>query len=113
LVNRNSDSEIRSATKAVLGLGLESDAYKVNSLCGLHGVGPAMASTVLTFYDPANYGIFDIHVWREFFGRESKNLFTTHNYQRLLTEMRKLARKFCLDVRVVEKAYFKKNLDNS
>ena len=113
LVEENSDSEIRSTTRAVFGLGLESDSYKVNSLCALHGVGPALASTILAFYDPVNYGVFDIHVWREFFGKEPENLFTPSNCLKLLTEMRKLSNKFQLNVRVVEKAHFKKNLDNS
>lgn len=29
---------------------------------GINGVGPAIASVILAFYDPRNYGVFDIHV---------------------------------------------------
>ena len=74
-------------------------------------VGPAVASTILTFYNPKEYGVFDIHIWRELFGKEPKNLFTTENYLKLLAELRGLANKYGLDTRIVEKAFFKKNID--
>ena len=56
-----------------------SDSFMVDNLTRLFGVGPALASTLLTFYDPEQYGVFDIHVWREIFGKEPSNLFTTKN----------------------------------
>jgi hypothetical protein len=69
---------------------------------------------VLTFYDPKNYGVFDIHVWREFFGKEPKGLFSTSNYYiKLLAELRTIAKKYDLNARTVEKAYFTKNYENS
>ena len=78
-----------------------------------YGVGPALASTILTFLNPKDYGVFDIHVWREIFGKESTGLFTAPNYLKALREMRRIASKNDLDVRVVEKALFKKNYDES
>jgi len=111
LVARNEDEEIRRISNLVFASRSSSDSYKVNNLCTLHGVGPALASTILTFYNPKEYGVFDIHVWRELFGREPSFLFTAKNYLKLLTELRKIARRFDLDVRIVEKAFFKKNID--
>jgi hypothetical protein len=40
-------------------------------------------------------------------------LFRTPNYLKLLNEIRKIARRNNLDVRIVEKALFKKNYDES
>lgn len=111
LVAKNDDSEVRRISSHIFGLSSEYDSYKVNNLCFLHGVGPAVASTILTFYNPQEYGVFDIHIWRELFGKETTNLFTTGNYLKLLSELRGIASKYGLDVRIVEKALFKKNLE--
>jgi len=40
-------------------------------------------------------------------------LFSVENCVKLLSELRGIATKYNLDVRMVEKAYFKKNLDES
>jgi len=47
------------------------------------------------------------------YGREPENLFTTENYLRLLTDLRKIADKCKSDARTVEKALFKKNVDEA
>ncbi len=107
---KNDDMRIRRISRDVFNSTLD-DSYKIDSLQTLHGVGPALASTILTFYNPKEYGVFDIHVWREMFGKEPKNLFTTENYLKLLTELRRIASNHGLDARIVEKAYFKKNID--
>ncbi len=81
---------------------------------GIAGVGPAVASVILTFYDPKNYGVFDIHAWRELFGKEPPDLFS--NFDRLvafLDRLREEAKQTGHEARIVEKAYFKKNLDES
>jgi len=109
LVAKNNDTEIRRISSHIFGLSSKDDSYKVNSLCILHGVGPAVASTILTFYNPKEYGVFDIHIWRELFGGEPE--FTTENYLKLLSKLRSIANKHSLDVRTVEKAFFKKNID--
>ena len=111
LVARNEDKEIRRISNLSLSSPSSSDFYKVNTLCKIYGVGPSLASTILTFYNTKEYGIFDIHVWRELFGKERGFLFATKNYLKLLDEMRKIAKRFDLKVRTVEKALFKKNID--
>lgn len=111
LIEQNNDEEIRSISKCVFGSGYKHDAQKVDLLRTLHGVGVAVASTILTFYNPREYCVFDIHVWRELFGKEPLDLYTTENYLKVLSKLRKEAEKYNLDVRIVEKAYFKKNID--
>ena len=109
LLENNTDSEI-SACSQVFNLTPNEDSFRIGLLDNLHGVGPALASVVLTFYDPKNYGVFDIHVWREFFGKEPKDLFATNkHYLKLLTELRTIANTHNLNARIVEKAYFTKN----
>lgn len=108
LVEKNSEDEIKRRSREVFQSA--SDSFKVDNLTRLFGVGPALASTILTFYDPEQYGVFDIHVWREIFGKEPSNLFTTKNYLKLLEELRKLSDRHNLQVRIVEKALFKKNI---
>ena len=114
LVAKNSEKAVQLTSKQVFDLTPQDEPYRIDSLDNLDGVGPALASTILTFYDPKNYGVFDIHVWREIFGPEPTDLFlTTKYYLQLLGELRKLAIQYGLNVRTVEKAFFKKNLDES
>jgi len=108
LVEKNSEDEIKRRSREVFQSA--SDSFKLDNLTRLYGVGPALASTILTFYDPKQYGVFDIHVWREIFGKEPSNLFTTKNYLKLLKKLRKLSDRHNLQVRIVEKALFKKNI---
>jgi hypothetical protein len=110
LVGQNRDDVIRNTSRSALKLPREHDYEKIEKLTCLRGVGPAVASTILTFHDPENYGVFDIHVWRELFGKETQPLFTTRNCLALLSRLRELAATYDLDVRAVEKALFEKNL---
>ena len=79
----------------------------------LQGVSPVLASVILTFFDPKQYGVFDLHVWKALLGNEPPNLFSTSNYLKLLEAIQKTAKKQNLDARTIEKAFFKKNLDES
>jgi hypothetical protein len=45
--------------------------------------------------------------------KEPENLFTTENYLKLLADLRRIANYYNLDVRTVEKALFKKNIDET
>jgi hypothetical protein len=120
LADENDDIRVRKISNDALrliplensgSLILEGDAYRVDSLCYLNGVGPAVASTILAFYDPTKYCVFDYHVWNALF-LERLDLtqdYTTENYLRLLLEVRYLAKRHGLNPRTVEKACFKKN----
>lgn len=112
-IAKNDDSLVRRISSDVFGTTVKDDSYRIDSLQMLDGVGPALASTMLTFYDPKKYAVFDIHIWREMYGKEPKNLFTTENYLKLLTDLRRIANNCNLDVRTVEKALFKKNIDET
>jgi len=90
---------------------IDDDRTRIKLLCTIDGVGSALASTLLTFYDPNNYGVFDIHAWRELFGKEANSLFTNdRNVLRFFGRLRDIARENKMPCRDVEKALFKKNI---
>src|SRR6266571_1656834 len=87
---------------------------RIRRLDMLPSVGPAMISVILTFYDPDEYGVLDIHVWRELFGPEPDNLFQGPKcLVTFLHHIRSIARKHRLGAREVEKAIFQRNYDES
>jgi len=109
--NKNDDYVVRNISRSVLRLSPKYDFEKITRLCRIKGVGAAMASVILTFYDPQNYGVFDMHVWKELYGDDSMPTYNARDCLLCLSEMRMLAKKDSLNVRVVEKALFKKNFD--
>ena len=114
LVAGINEQVLKKVSNIVFNMNTSQDRERVELLCSLdHGIGPAVASTILTFFDPKNYGVFDIHVWREIFGKEKGNLFTAENYLKILSKLREIADRYNLEVRTVEKAYFKKNYDRN
>jgi len=107
----NIDEQIlKKVSNFVFNLDTNQDIYRIKLLCVFNGVGPAVASTILTFFDPKNYGVFDLHVWQEIF-HEKLSQYSFLNYLKLLSKLRKIAEDYGLQVRTVEKAYFKKNYD--
>lgn len=111
-VKKNTDERIQRTCSQVFAMS--DDSGRIKKLDALDGVGPALASTILAFYAPKEYGVHDIHVWREFFGKESSTLFIgCRCYLKLLSELRKIGDKYDLEARTVEKAYFKKNIDET
>lgn len=110
-IRKNNDADVRKITRSAF-LDMKIDRQKVDLLAdNLKGVGTAMASVILTFYNPRAYCVFDIHVWKELFSKEMPPyLYITENYLKVLSKLRNEAKKYSLDdVRTVEKAYFKKN----
>ncbi len=112
-VSKNTDADVQRISRQVFCVPGEEDAYRMNSLMMLNGVSPVLASVILAFYNPASYGVFDVNVWRALLGNEPPNLFSTQNYLKLLAALRKTAAKHNLDARTVEKAFFKKSLDEA
>lgn len=76
----------------------------------IKGVGVALVSAILTFFDPQNYGVIDENVWRAVFGEGGKRSFTVEEYIHLLERLRKDAKKCGMRVRDVERAYYQKGL---
>jgi len=113
LVNRNSDEIVERLSSQVFNLPEGNDIYRMNCLATLDGVNPVFISVILMFFDPKNYGFFDTRVWKPLLGNAPSNLFTALNYQTLLLSLRKTANKHNLDVRVIDKALYKKSIDES
>ncbi len=112
-VAKNDEAIVARISSQVFNVTETEDAFRMNSLTMLGGVSPILASVILSFFDPKQYGIFDVRVWRELLGNEPPNLFSTQNYLKFLTSLRKTANKNNLDARTIEKALFEKNLEKS
>jgi len=113
LVAHVDEQVLKKVSNIVFNLNTDYDIERIKRLCGLdHGIGPAVASVILTFFDPENYGVFDFHVWQEVFG-EKLGQYTHQNYVKLLSKLREIANEYSLKVRDVEKAFYKKNYDKS
>jgi hypothetical protein len=111
LVARNDEAKVAQLSSQVFSLPQCDDTYRINCLTMLEGVNPVLASVILAFFDPHQYGIFDLRVWRPLLGNPPPNLLTTQNYTKLLTAMRKTAAKHNLDARTIDKALYKKSID--
>lgn len=116
LIENVSDNDVMDISR--LAFNAEDDFSRIRCLMQIKGVGNAVASTILTFYDPKNYGVFDIHMYDELFNTNPKTRpkdisSNPKHYIKLLEELRTIAKKHNLDVRIVEKALFKKNYDES
>ena len=106
------DEDIRKVTRWALPLGIQHDNNKITALRKIKGIGVSLASTILTFYNPQDYCIYDIHVMREMYGELPKYPFTQNkHYLRLLQDIREMSTNHNLPARSIEKALFKKNLD--
>ncbi len=111
VITKNGPEVIQHFSNQAFNVQGEEDVFRMNSLMMINGVSPVLASVILAFFDPRNYGVFDVRVWRGLLGNEPANLFTTQNYLRLLVSLRKVASKHNLDARVIDKAYYKKSFD--
>jgi hypothetical protein len=111
LVARNDEASVKQASSQAFNLPVDDDAFRVNCLMKLEGVSPVLVSVILAFFNPKQYGVFDVYTWRALLGNEGPNLFSAVNYLKLLSALRKTATKHNLDVRTVEKALVKKKLD--
>lgn len=113
LVARNDEEKVTRITSQSLSLPNADDTYRINCLTTLEGISPVLASIILAFFDPHNYGIFDSSVWKPLLGNVPPGLYTPQNYIRLLAALRKTANKHNLDARTIDKALYKKSLDES
>jgi len=111
LANQMNEESIKEITRTALES--KDDLSRIMILYKLKGVKNAVASTILSFYDPKKNAVFDIHAWRELFGKEPKGF---SSKPELLIEflgvVRKLAEKHQVSARDVEKALFQKNYED-
>ncbi|MDP1696137.1 MAG: hypothetical protein Q8L29_04445 [archaeon] len=92
----------------------KDDEIRITLLSNIPAVKNSLSSVILTFYDPSDYGILDIHSWRELFGEEPKDIFS--NKKRAIDffkKLREISKNTGLSCRDIEKALFKKNLDEN
>jgi len=109
LIKQYSDEQIREISRTAFRPIIDNE--RITKLRSIKGIGVALASTILTFYAPKRYCIYDIHVMRGFYGEKPKYMFTGNkHYLTLLNDIREIALKHKISVRKIEKAYFKKNL---
>ncbi|MGD6809288.1 MAG: hypothetical protein ACQCN3_06270 [Candidatus Bathyarchaeia archaeon] len=113
LIERNSDEAVERVSSQAFNLPAGDDLYRMNCLMTLEGVSPVLASVILTFFDPKIYGIFDVRIWKPLLGNPPGNLLSAMNYRTLLLSLRKSANKHNLDVRVIDKALYKKSVEQS
>jgi hypothetical protein len=113
LVARNDEEKVQRITSQTLSIPNADDTYRIICLTTIEGISPVLASIILTFFDPKNYGIFEQSVWKGLLGNPPTGLYTPQNYIRLLFAMRKTANKHNLDARIIDKALYRKSADES
>ncbi len=113
LVARNDEANVIRLSSQALNIPSCEDAYRMNCLTLLEGVSPVLASVILTFFDPKKYCILDLAVWKGLLGNPPPNMYSAQNYLKLLEAIRKTAAKQNLDARVIDKALYKKSVDES
>jgi len=101
--NNNPEKVERVSEEA---LKCSTDKEKLEKLMKIKGVGPAVASTILTFSAPDQYGIFDIHAFREMFDGVDAELYPVLKY---LEQIKKIKKETGFSGRDIDKAYFQKN----
>ena len=112
LIRNSSDKIIVEKTNEALNL--QNDEEKLKIMASLRcGIGNAVGSAILMFHDPRNYGVFDIHAWRELFERDARNMSDPKNAVRFFEKLREISSSTGLDCRTVEKALFTKNYEES
>jgi hypothetical protein len=111
LVARNDEATIARLSIQALSIPSCEDSYRMNCITLLEGVSPVLASIILTFFDPKKYCILDGYTWKALLGNVPPNMQTVQSYLVLLAAIRRTAAKQNLDVRVINKALYKKGLD--
>lgn len=113
-IERNSESDIKEKSSKAFSITEDNKRLNLLSAPNILGVGNALSSVILSFFDPQNYGILDIHAWRELFGKEPNNIFSSKEQAIIFfTKIREISKNLGLPCREIEKALFKKNLDES
>jgi len=104
-----------SFVEEVSGLAFKGkdDKDRLRLLSSIKGVGNALSSVILTFYDPDNYGVLDIHVWRNLFGeKEPPDVFSNPEKAiKFFNKLRDVSSEIGLSCRDIEKAFFKRDLE--
>lgn len=114
----NGLAEIRERTRIAFGGGRgATDEGRLTSLMQLKGVKAAVGSVILSFWNPRDFAVFDFHAWdglkaerRVSWACPQERCWEPDKYLReFLPAIRKIARRYGLATRDVEKAYFQRD----
>lgn len=112
LIKPVEDSHIKSRSRAAFRA--KDDEARLKFLFQIEGVRNILASAVLALYDPDNYGVLDMGVWRALFGKEPRDMFV--NPKRAIEffeKLREISTKMSMPCRDIEKAIFKREKDKT
>lgn len=107
---KNSNSDFEIITR--IAFKQNDERVKIHILTALNGVNYPAASAILMFYDPKQYPVIDIRVWKQLyhFGLLTENpkgqSFTLNQWETYLNIVRKIAKELSLTPRQVEKRLF-------
>lgn len=107
------DTYIKEITeKALL---CEDEKNRINTLKKIKSVGNALASVILMFYNPENYGVLDFHVYEELYGEKTPKNVSTNTSLLLdfFEKLRVISEESGLPCRDCEKALFRKHKDRN
>ena len=89
-ITENSEENIRNVTATAVKYTNDKNVEEaIRELCKLHYVKEVVASAILTFYDPLNYGVMDIHSFKAL---ELPKDYSASMYARYLQELHNLKR---------------------
>ena len=106
----NDEKLVKEITKAAFAT--KNEKIKIHILTALKGVNYPTASAILMFYDPQKYPVLDIRVWQQLYKEKLVDTnakgqnFTLEEWEKYLEVIRRIAKKFGLTVREVEKSFF-------
>lgn len=86
---------------------------RIKVLMTIPGIGLAVPSTVMSFYEPKDYGIYDIWSWRGLIGSKEPVNATWKHLDVFWTKLRLESERLGMTCRDLEKAYFKKAKEDS
>ena len=109
IADRNSDSEVKSASRAAFAAPTPEEAVAI--LDSLKGVGVRMASAIMTVYDPSRFTVMDIRAMESLRAQnvedlglgEKVNLDSPKTYASYLTACKRLADMWGIDLRTLDR----------
>jgi thermostable 8-oxoguanine DNA glycosylase len=108
--DKNSKADFENITKNAFQQ--KDEKIKIHILTALTGVSYPAASAILMFYDPDQYPVIDIRVWKQLYknGLLTENPkgqnFTLYQWETYLNAIRQIAKELAITPRQVEKRLF-------
>ena len=114
--DKNSEQDFKLITKNAFRH--PDEKAKIHMLTSLSGVSYPSASAILMFYDPAQYPVIDIRVWKQLYKyrlvkENSRGQgFTLNQWDTYLKVVRQISKELLLTPRQVEKRLFDHDKEN-